>query len=254
MQNHFFKFFITLNLLLIIVSCSSVKQNTDTQKIITLQEFNTQLYRIEANCIANSELNSQSLNFRAKVIIAGNDSVSLTLFGPFGITLGKLFSDSKKFQFYNTMENTIYMGSPTEENIKKATNLSISMNDFLKLFQGKTPFNSTDYKFHSTNNENQIYNRIDNNNFADFAVISNSNKQLIQYQRKEKGDILILNSTFNTYKSVDKIEIPTKINFSMPTVGGKLIIELENFKINSQASLPENFSIPRTAKIIDLDK
>jgi hypothetical protein len=203
----------------------------------------------------NSEMNEQSLNFRARVIISGNDSVSMTIFGPFGLTLGKLFSDSKSFQFFNTMENAIYKGSPTQENIKKATNLSISIQDFLRLFQGKTAYQGSDYKLFSDKSDGKlIYTRVDKNNFADFVVVSAIDPKIIQYQRKDKGDVLILNSSYDLYKNTDGIAIPTSINFAMPTVGGKLVIEIENYKLNSEAALPEKFTLPSSAKIIDLDK
>ncbi len=131
------------------------------------------------------------------------------------------------------MENTLYRGSPTQENIKKATNLSISIKDFLSLFQGKTPFDIDEYTPIADKNDGSIVlKRIDKSDFGDFAVINKSDMKLIQYQRKDKGDLLILNSAYDKYQSSGTSSLPAKINFSMPTVGGSLIIEVEDFKTN----------------------
>ena len=239
---------------LIITSCSSVKKIDEDTTQKSLVKLNPDLYRLEANCVLNSTMNNQSYSFKAKINIAGTDTVSMTLYGPFGITLGRLYSDMNKFIFLNVMENTLYRGSPTQDNIKKATNLSISIKDFLSLFQGKTPFDIEEYTPIADKNDGSIVlKRIDKSDFGDFAVINKSDMKLIQYQRKDKGDLLILNSAFDKYQSSGTSSLPAKINFSMPTVGGSLIIEVEDFKTNTDAPVPIPFNIPSSVKVIDLN-
>jgi hypothetical protein len=235
-------------------SCSSVKQEEKQVTSHNITDFNQSIFRMESDCIINSTLNNQSFNFRAKVNISGTDTISMVLYGPFGITVGKLFSDLNNFSFYNILENTVYKGAPTQENIKKATNLSISMKDFLCLFQGKTPFPVAQYStVDSDDKKKLILKRIDKQNFADFAVIDNQKMDLMQYQRKDKGDILIMNTLFSNFQKIEKANIPFNINLLMPTVDGKLILEVEDCKINQNAESPSKFNIPKSVKIIELN-
>lgn len=243
---------IILLIILLISSCASVVRNNEEEQKSSLKELNPTLSRIEANCVLNSTMNNQSFNFRAKVNISGIDTISMTVFGPFGITVGKLYSDLNYFRFYNIMENTVYQGIPSQENIKKATNLSISMKDFLSLFQGKTPFKISDYDILNNDNDKYILKRVDKDNFGDFAVITKTDMLLKQYQRKDKGDVLILNTSFDKYSNKDAVFIPMSVNLNMPTIGGKLILEIENYKINQEAEFPKMFDIPSSANVIDL--
>lgn len=233
--------------------CATTSKTKSDVKLSELKPLNPDLYRLEANCAISSSMNSQTFNFRVKVNIAGTDTVSMIVYGPFGITVGRLYSDLNYFQFHNIMENSLYKGSPTQENIKKATNLSISIKDFLNLFQGKTPFNINEYSVLEDSGESLILKRVDAANFGDFAVIGKSDYRLNRYQRKDKGDILILDSSFDKYKSTGNIAIPGSINFLMPTVDGKMLIEVDDYKINQNAGVPVKFDIPSSVKIIDLN-
>ncbi|MBX3044361.1 MAG: DUF4292 domain-containing protein [Candidatus Kapabacteria bacterium] len=239
---------------LIFASCTSVKKTGSDISGISLKELNTELKKLEASCIINSTMNNQTFNFRIKINIAGVDTVSMTVFGPFGITVGRLYSDLNRFRFHNIMENSLYEGSPTEENIKKATNLSISVKDLLSLFQGKTPFKIKDYSLLEETGNEFILKRVDASNFGDFAVINKNDLKLVRYQRKDKGNVLILDSSFDKYKTSGEVSIPGSLNFAMPTVDGKMIIEIESFKINESAASPVKFDVPSSVTIIDLDK
>jgi outer membrane biogenesis lipoprotein LolB len=244
---------ILLLAILIVSGCSSANKTKSEVKPIALMPINHELYRLEANCMVNSSMNNQSFNFRIKVNISGSDTVAMTIYGPFGITVGRLYSDLQYFRFHNIMENVVYQGSPSQENIKKATNLSISIRDFLSLFQGKTPFDISDYKVTDGLGNNLLLKRVDGSNFGDFALLDKTELNLVQYQRKDKGDILILNSSFDKFKRDGKSYLPSSINIMMPTVDGKMIIEVESFKTNADAAIPIKFEIPASVKIVELN-
>lgn len=237
----------------IIAGCASVSKTKDDVKQTVLKPLNPDLYRIEANCIINSSMNNQNFTFRVKANVAGADTVAMTIYGPFGITVGRLYSDLQYFRFHNILENVVYQGSPSQENIKKATNLSISIRDFLSLFQGKTPFNIDEYQLTESSDNQLLLKRVDAANFGDFAIIDRENLNLIQYQRKDKGNILILNSSFDKFKKEGKSNLPSSININMPTVDGKMIIEVESYKTNQDAAIPKKFEIPSSVRIVDLN-
>lgn len=237
------------------VSCTSIKDSSNDSSTAYPNVIASNFYRYEANCIMNSSMGSQSLSFRAKVNISSKDTISMVVYGPLGITVGKLYSDSKSFRFLNVLENTVYIGTPSQENIKKATNISISLPDLIHLFKGQTPYNIKEYRaFPTHDNSKLMFQRIAPDEYADFAVIDKIKRQMVQYQRKDKSNSLLLNSTFDAYKSKDNYSVPTSINISIPSYDGKVSIEIEDFKFNDNAKIPETFNIPSSATLIDLDK
>ncbi|MDX9790864.1 MAG: DUF4292 domain-containing protein [Candidatus Kapaibacterium sp.] len=238
---------------IVISSCSSIKSGEKGTATPVLKELNSSLYRLNADCLINTNMNGQSFSFNARLNIAGTDTVSMVVSGPFGITVGRLYADLNYFRFHNVMENTVYEGTPSQENIKRATNMSISIRDLLALFQGKTPFVIKEYSLVEEKNETAIIKRVDKSNFGDFGVLDIKDYKLLQYQRKDSGDILMLNSSFDRFKAAGSGQIPTSLNFLMPLVDGRMIIEIENFKINDKAAPPEKFAIPSSVKIINLD-
>lgn len=56
---------------------------------------------------------SQSVGF--ELASRGADSVKMSLFGPFGITVGAALFTKKEFTAYNALNNTVYRGSPERQ-------------------------------------------------------------------------------------------------------------------------------------------
>lgn len=85
---------------------------------------------------------SQSGKFelRSKRTIAGGDSLSMVVSGPFGITAAKFLGSDKEFHFYNIIQNDHYHGKPDAATLEKFTGMKgLSLGLLNDLVYGVSP-------------------------------------------------------------------------------------------------------------------
>jgi hypothetical protein len=87
-------------------------------------------------------LSASTKTGRQNVQFEGNlykrDSLYLVLYGPLGITVGKMQSVPNNAQFYYALTNTVFEGLPTRENFSKF-NVPISHGDVTTFLRGEIP-------------------------------------------------------------------------------------------------------------------
>ena len=252
----YFSFVLFSVLLFLVISCASTtKTGQSTEKRLMLSN-NEKLTNLEFNANFYTKSNTgNELNFNAVVNIANTDSLSMNVYGPFGILVGKLFADNNNFKFHNIFENTYYTGSPSADNIARATGIYLSIKDFIHFIRTELPYNPSEFseKNQSNLDENKkLFIRIDERNFADLALYD-SNQFLKEYQRKDENNTTVMRIIFDNYKNFEDIRIANKLNAEFPKNNVGLSYEINSLKINKDAAKPQNFKIPQTAKVVDLN-
>ncbi len=234
---------------IVISSCKSTKTTTE----FPMGKRLTSIENMQFVAKINPRFPDFSQPFSARLKIANFDSLSMTATGPFGMAVGRLYADANNFIFHNIFENTIYQGKPNSENLSKAANLNLSFIDLLSLLRGEPPGDFSEFRLFNKKDEQLIYIRTKGNEFAEFVVISEKNNKLLQYQRKNQNDEVELNVFFSDFKRIDGIDIANKITLDFPIINGKMEIELENIELNKQLAGEFRFSIPNSAKLINLE-
>lgn len=64
------------------------------------------------------------------------DSIQITVEGPFGITVAQALITRTTFQAYSALENKLYTGPTSAENLRKAIRLDLGFDDVMALFTG----------------------------------------------------------------------------------------------------------------------
>ena len=64
------------------------------------------------------------------------DSIQITVEGPFGITVAQALITRTTFQAYSALENKLYVGPTSAENLRKAIRLDLGFDDIMALFTG----------------------------------------------------------------------------------------------------------------------
>lgn len=64
------------------------------------------------------------------------DSIQITVEGPFGITVAQALITRSTFQAYSALENKLYSGTTSAENLRKAIRLDLGFDDVMALFTG----------------------------------------------------------------------------------------------------------------------
>lgn len=237
-------------LILIITSCSTVKQHSyKNEQLSSVECSKYQSFKMKGAFSGGSENESQSAQLSLN--IASVDSMQLTINALFGIPVGSFYSNKDYFSIYNMMNNTLYEGIPSEENIRNTINIPISYNDLISILKSTTPYPITDYQ--EENNRNQKLFRYSRNpEFIDFALFSEDFK-LTQYQRKIRDGKIVLDIFFNNYIDVGNCRLAQTILMDFPQ--SKMTANLNFDKIEAVSSFEKPFSIilPNSVNRINMD-
>lgn len=249
----------TYILLLIIsislISCSSVKNTSDTSiNNITFPERNNQFKNLSIKSSISAAMKDQSMMASANIMIAQMDSISMNLFGPFGIPFGKLYAIKEYVLFYNIMTNQVLEGKPTPENMKTAVFLPLSYEDFIRLIRCETPGEPKEFVFEKNLNDDELlFKNSQNSKYIEFAVLSKSNKVITQYQRKDNDGTLLLHVFYMNYTKNNGIDFAQKQLYKFPELDVNLTLDITDLKINPVFDKPFSFSIPANIDRIKLE-
>lgn len=185
---------------------------------------------------------------------AGIDSMLLTLSGPFGITVGKLYCEKDYFMFYNVLENSLYEGTPTSSNLSEMVNLPLSYSDLVLLLRCEVPGNP-DYFRIDENYGKDGFVLLQNKSMKDYYeyVQLDEEKLIRQYQRKTSNGSIVLNVLYKKYEKFDKANVAERMEFEFPSVNGRISIQNTSIKVNNETG-PLKFSVPGSVSRRNLDR
>ena len=191
---------------------------------------------------------NQSASF--KMQIARADSLALTVFGPLGITAGKLYAKPQYFAFYNVFMNEAYTGTPTEENLRSALSLPVAYADFVRLMRAETPFEPQKYvRFVQSE---LVYFKYKDSTFSD-VVFLNTDSTISSYHRRALDGNTQMSVFFMDYQYTDGRMFPRKISITFPPISSEVKIELGDVKFNEYFEKPFSFGIPSSVKTRSID-
>jgi hypothetical protein len=262
----YFKFIEVIGITIILTSCSTVKENKNKIVIKIFQENKNKIVinnlpenknnlitlSIRGIAIANVKGQSNSLPFNMKIY--KSDTLSMTLSGPLGITLGELFATNDSFLFYSLYENFAITGKPDAENLSSIFNIPISFNDLIHFARNEVP--TTIEKFYYSKDEPDLDGRLFINNqdtaYIEYAVISNKTGYLTNYQRKNKTGEIIVSVIYKDFQEFDNFSIPGNIIIQFPKIDAVLNFEYNNIKINKNFDKHLFFNLPNDVKQLKL--
>lgn len=239
-------------------SCSTVDDAKQSQKnqTVTSSKYippNRSIKNIYFEGDLNVDLNGEAQSASFKMSIAGEDSLLLTISGPFGISVGKAFSTPQKIVFANALTGDIYTGSPTRENLERAISIALSFKDIVKLFKAQTIENPEEYVHYSVSEANAYEYRGSNTHFE--RIMTNGSDSLIRsFTRLNKQKQVVLNVDYQNYSKHDGIDFPEKIILNFPTQNSLVVFKFNEIKVNGVFDKPFSFSIGKGTNIINLDE
>jgi len=130
-------------LILLISSCTSPKIALDTKKV-TISELldfidaeQNKIKSLQASCRISVDSEEFSGNFFASVYYTHNDSLLLSVSGPFGIQAGTLFIGKERFIFYNQMTNKFFNGSIKDFENQNFFQFPLKLTELVHIFAAK---------------------------------------------------------------------------------------------------------------------
>lgn len=243
------KAILLITILILVTSCSSLKEPKKGDDSTTLPEFHLPAM-LEGNASITTRLPGFNQTFNVKYHLAGRDSMSMTAFGPFNIVAAKLYSDKDEFIFLNMLEQKAYRGTPSADNIRRVSGLNLSFEDLISMVQGVPPLPAENYELKEIISDKglKIFVNKQAKEYGEFIVYNSSEKIISQFQRKDAEDNLILNVFLSNYKPVGNYKFPGQINIELSKMDGKIFIETKEYKlhekpINLMLTVPSGINI-----------
>ncbi len=129
--------------ILLVSSCTTPKLALDTKKV-TINELldfidaeQNKITTLQASCRISVDSEEFSGNFFASVYYTKNDSLLLSVSGPFGIQAGTLFVGRERFIFYNQITNKFYNGSIKDFENQNFFQFPLNLTELVHIFAAK---------------------------------------------------------------------------------------------------------------------
>jgi hypothetical protein len=244
-------------LLFVLSSCStvnnkeSIKINKFEYKTSVLKSFNPGIKTISIKGQLTADFQNEHQSASFKILMASEDSISLTISGPFGITVAKLFSTPEKFIFLNVFGNEVYSGTPNEENLSRVINIPLSYKEFLHLIRSETPNQADNYT--SQAGDVLLFRNVKPTYFSELVNIRESDSLLSGYKRINKDGSEILTVDYTSYRKYDDYSLARNIIMKFPGINSKIVLDIDEIKVNEKFEKPFSFQIPKDSKVITID-
>ena len=239
-----------ITLMLLALSCSTVKEKERTTAADKLPGFKKgiEYLEIKTNMAASVAGNDQTVT--ANIKLAGYDSLAIDFYAPLGFKIGKFYSTTDSFYFYNAFENSAFEGHPTKENMEKAVKIPLSFVDFIHLVRGETVYPPEEYELNEETSapSKLLFQYTGESDFIDYALYSTADNAILQYQRKDRSGNKLIDVVYRDFTEKAGYKLPQKIVIEFPEAGGVLDLELKNIEVNNDDGDPLSFDIPKSAQ------
>lgn len=231
-------------------SCSSFKSYTVRDPLT----FNHHISNVEYQGELISIFPDLNQKMQFKLLMARRDSISLEIYGPLSIVVGKLFAYPDYFLFYNVLQFQAFEGKPDAKNFNNVINVPLSYSDFVSYLRGEPSQSNATFIFDSSySEENKLLYKSLQGDFVDFVLIDKKQNVIVQQQRKELSGKLVINVLYNDYKVIDNQKLPSHITLSYPELDGSLILKCSSIEINKSYSKSFKFNVPSSIEKIRLN-
>jgi hypothetical protein len=247
-------FLVTLTALFF-CSCTTITKKENLTALDKVPQWKNNLKSLVISGNMASSYHGQNFNGSCKLIILGEDSLSLTLTGPFGILVGKLYANPYYFIYYDIFNNEVLEGKPTAKNLKQAAMLPLSFEDIVHLLKCESPAEPGQYEIQKNPEgvEGVLFKNFSNTDYVEYLLYSSPKDMITQYQRKLRDGKLILNLLYKDYDNVDGFELAKNLVFNFPEIDGNLTFEANSIEVNKNQNMTLRFQIPEGVKKYVLD-
>jgi hypothetical protein len=242
-----------ISCLLFLSACVTTKKVKEIAEIRSLPIYNNGLNNITIKGSFSYSFKGQSQSTDCKLLLAKTDSLSLTIYGPFGMTLARLFAKPDYFLFYNAYNNEAIEGAPSKENLQKIAYLPLNYSDFIQLIRYEIIGNPSDFEIQPNfkDDKSVLFQSNKNSDYVEYYLVSKEDALIKQYQRKLRNGTLILNVFYRDVEENDSFHFPESIEFNFPTLDMGLKIDCKDLDFNENydkpflVNLPSNIVIKR---------
>jgi hypothetical protein len=237
---------VTLLIALILSACTSPKLALDTEKVSFnqlldyIQTEEGQLITLEASCRISVDSEEFSGNFFANVYYINEDSLLLSVSGPFGVQAGTLFIGKERFIFYNKMTNKFYNGSVTDFEDKNLFQFPLKMRELINIFAAKEDLPSMKIKDYIID-DGLYFISATNNNYEYKIWIDNSTGRIVKLSQHKDNQTMFVRE-YGDFVTSGNSHFPRKIKMVRPDKKQAVSVYYTHLSINEEIAR-DNFII-----------
>ena len=224
--------------ILFISACTTPKLDLDINKVSFnelldyIQGEEDWLKTLNASCRISVDSEEFSGNFFANVYYIKNDSLLLSVSGPFGVQAGKLFIGKNRFIFFNQMTNKFYNGSIKDFENKHLFQFPLKMKELINFFSAKENLPSMKIKEYTIDNDLYFINA-ENGKDSYKIWIDNSVGRIVKISLYENEKI-ILTREYGDFLSAGEVYFPRMIKMVRPLEKQAISVYYTNLSFNEK--------------------
>ena len=249
------KYYFIIFFSIILISCAGTQETKKETFSDKLNGRQKDLHTLTASGSVIMNYPEGSNSGRFKLTAAGADSLLFEIYGPFGISIGKLFARKDYFLMLNSFSAEAFEGIPDEESLSKALQMPVSFSELIRLFRNETPGEPGDFEIHSQNAEikDLLFKNGKTPGYAEFVLYSPDQGGIVQYQKKIESKGMVLNARFSEFDDFEGYRLPKKIKMFFPEPEGSITFDIDNYSINEENGA-FSFSLPSSIKPVRIQR
>lgn len=149
--------------------------------------------------------------------ICGMDSMALTVYGPFGVLVGKMAASKNSVVYYDALRSEAVQGNPESPTVVSSLPFPLTFTDFMHLTRWEVPFPSSSYKYLSVQDSSSVWAYTENPAFIDVAKVRTSDGALCGYQRKSRKGDIIFSMHFDDVRNRNGVNFPSTLTMQFPS-------------------------------------
>lgn len=252
-------YLIALSLMFILLSCKTTKKTSEQfDESERLPFFNKKLSTLKIEGSMSVDMPQNSADANMEVSINKLEEFKMNIFGPFGIEVAKLYSNSEKFIFLNSFQGEAYKGVPSSDNLNKVANISLSFKDLISIMRCEVPSEENNYvrlsKDINSNFNNKETKVFENNSLESGKELVYINKYglLSKYEMYNDKDILVFDVIFDDYRTTENFKLAHSVVVNFPEIGGKIELTVDTYTPNMELENLE-FNLPKSIKVKEIE-
>lgn len=231
------------------------KASVTFEEVIARADRRTSVLRSlrgEGNLHIESPSFSQSATFA--VTLLRPDSVQLVFKGPFGITVAQALLTRETFQLYNGLQNRLYIGRTSPENLERTVRIALTFDDILTMFTGGAVLSADrDASYTSSSDGGDAVFLFPGDGQQRRYVVDPETKAIRKLQLLNNRGAPVGEQTFSSFDSFDSIQYPRKIVLTQHEERRRVTLFYESVEWNTVSPASFTFSVPQNAERVVLE-
>ncbi len=237
---------------LLITSCATTRTHQGTTQLQPdeiaelLQKRSDELVSLHADGSLSSSAHGSTDQAQFIYDLYRTDSLLLTLYGPFGILVGKLQANPEGFSFFDALNNEIYEGASSRENFERILRIPLSQREMAALLRGEPLHPVADFELVEPSATFPIF-VLRRDGIAERMIFSHADSAMTEYARKNAAGETILLVRYSEFETINNIHLAHKVTFQFPKAEISVNLQSSSVSVNAP-DRKYSFMLPKGIK------